>query len=82
MENDKKRELDIDWNLNTALLFNNKLFGDGEWYDLNDMSVHKISGKYKSFWVTDYYDGYYIFVLGNQTVKFTEEELLELDKEE
>ena len=82
LENDKKRELDIDWNLNTALLFNNKLFGDGEWYDLNDMSVHKISGKYKSFWVTDYYDGYYIFVLGNQTVKFTEEELLELDKEE
>lgn len=81
LENDKKKELDIDWNLNTSLLFNDKIFGMKEWYDLNDMSVHSFSGKYESYWVMDYYDGYYIFVLGNQTIKLTEEELFALDKE-
>jgi len=80
LENDKKRELDIDKSI-SALLYNNKLFCDDEWYDLNDMSVHSFSGKYESYWVMDYYDGYYIFVLGNQTIKLTEEELLALDKE-
>lgn len=78
--NDKQREYDIDPG-KFALLFNDKLFYTDGWCDLTDMSMHKISGEYESFWVMDYHDGYYILGLGYETLKLTEEELLALDKE-
>ena len=79
--NGQKSEYDI-YPGKFALLFNNKLFYKDKWCDLTNMTVHKFPDNYESFWAIDYYDGYYILVLGNKTVKLTEEELLALDKEE
>ncbi len=76
---DQQKEYDINIEL-FAILLNNKLFYGDNWCDLIDMSKHKISGEYESFWVMDYHDGYYILGLGYETLKLTEEELLALDK--
>jgi hypothetical protein len=67
-------------------LFNGKVFGLFDWYDLSDQSVHNL-GKYAYIYTDEievdreciaYYDGYYIFrTYGRQDVfeKVSEEEL-------
>ncbi len=79
---DKTYEFDCDTYYSASVL-NNKLFNhnESEWYDLNDMSRHSM-GKYKSYMVVSYYKDSYILFNEAKLIKLTEEELLELDKEE
>lgn len=74
-------ELDAEIRTN-ATFANGKLFAPdvSKWYDVNDGSEHEMK-KYRNYICIDYFDNYYIFVNGKETVKLTEDELLSLDKE-
>lgn len=86
IKDNEKSEFNI-FTGSTASILNNKLFTNDKdsletiWYDLSDMSVHYVKN-HIGFKAVSYYDNCYILTLGNETIKLTEEELLELDKEE
>ncbi len=82
-----ERELDIE-KVTCASVQNNKLFFRDDknqfalkWYDLSDLSEHNVKGM-NCYMPVCMYNGSYILIIGDKTVKLTEEELLELDKEE
>lgn len=60
--------------------YNNKLFADNLWYDLNDGTEHSIE-KYRKYKLAGYKDGKYIFINGQRVAELTEEELLAVGSE-
>ena len=81
-----KRELDME-KVTCASVQNNKLFFRDDknqfalkWYDLSDLSIHNVK-EMNCYMPICMYNGSYILIIGDKTVKLTEEELLALDKE-
>jgi hypothetical protein len=77
------REFDIDIG-HFVSYFNNKLFDydNNKWYDLSDMSEHKWIWDQEGYEVIDYYKDSYIVILGNTTLKLSEDDLFALDLKE
>lgn len=73
IKNGEDNAIDYEYYTNSAAILNNKLFVNGGWVDISDMSMHYLEPGYQGI---AYYDGCYILQKeGNKFEKLTEEEL-------
>lgn len=83
MKNGDEHIIDCAYFISHATILNDKLFVNGGWVELPDMTMHYFDEKHEGYSVIAYYDGCYILTYGNYSFeKLTEEELLSLEMEE